>query len=156
VSPRGRKRAPFTEPRAFADRAKRRELMSPRLEFRNYLLAATMNDRWESFREIIRGVRKRYGNAYADIDARRYLMDLATDGVHLLKERPRAGSAEIEFRLHVKQTRVANIPDPPKRESPLELSKLARELIQNGKKPRRLRACRTASSGSKRVTRRKS
>jgi hypothetical protein len=86
--------------------------MSPRLEFRNHMLAASMNGRWETLSQIISGVRRKYGNGYAPIDARAMIQLLATDGVHRLMERP-AGARGTEYRLFVRTTQVKQ---PPRRQ----------------------------------------
>jgi hypothetical protein len=87
--------------------------MSPRLEFRNHMLAASMNDRWETLSQIINGVRRKYGNGYAPIDARAMLQLLATDGIHQLRER-QAGARGVEYRLFVRSEQIAQSTRRPK------------------------------------------
>jgi hypothetical protein len=80
--------------------------VSPKLEFRNHLLHATMFGRWETLTRIIDEVHRKYGNRYARIDALAYLRQLGEDGVHRLAAR--AGAKETEFRLFVKSENVAD------------------------------------------------
>jgi hypothetical protein len=85
--------------------------MSPKLEFRNHLLAAGMDGRWETIEQIINAVQKKYGNRYAHIDAHAILRQLASDGIHHLGTRVTKkyfGISKVEYRLFVKAENVAD------------------------------------------------